>query len=355
MTTSATDLRGFLSYVPQFRGKLFVVDLEWAALDESAQAEIVMDLSALQSIGVNLLIVSSPSELDSFLDWAVELEFRSSVIAEGASVERLRGVIERGQAALVRRDGGFISSALIEYSVALNAAKIITLSELEPFRENGEAIKFLRVSQIAGLSDSLKNKELLLAASVACESGVDRVHLLDARMPGVLLDEIFSSEGVGTMVYSGSYRQIRLLKEEDISELLGMIGRSVRRTHLVARTYEQVAESLNNYAVMEVDGHVVGCVALYEYGDVGEVACLYVKQSHEGTGYGADLVTFIEQEAAQRGMKRLFALTNRAERFFTEELNYKPMAVNQLPTKRLDQLKDSGRTSLAFVKEISGR
>lgn len=350
MTSSATDLRGFLSYVPQFRGKLFVLDLEWAGLDESAQAEIVMDLSALQSIGVNLLIVSSAAELDSFLDWAVELEFRSSVILEGVNVERLRGVIERGQAALVKREGGFLSPELIECSVALNAAKIITLSELDPFLQEEEAIKFLRVSQIAELPEPLVNKSLLLAAAAACEAGVNRVHLLDARIPGVLLDELFSSEGVGTMVYSGSYRQIRLLREEDISELLGMIGRSVRRTHLVPRTYEQVADSLHNYAVMEVDGHVVGCVALYEYGDVGEVACLYVKQSHEGTGYGADLVTFIEKEAASRGVKKVFALTNRAERFFTEELSYVPMAIEELPIVRLEQLQASGRASRAFVK-----
>ena len=357
MSASATDLRGLLRYVPQFRGKLFIVDLEWSQLTESAQAEIVMDLSALQSIGVKLLIVSSAPELDDFLDWAVEHEFRSSVIVEGPSVERLRGVIDRGQAALVKREDTLISQSTIDYAVALDAAKIISLSALEPIVQLGEPVKFLRVQEIEELVPTLANQEkaLLESAAAACVAGVDRVHLLDARLPGVLLDEIFSNEGVGTMVYSGSYRQIRLLRIEDISELLGMIGRSVRRTHLVPRTYEQVADSLNNYAVMEVDGHVVGCVALYEYGDLSEVACLYVKQTHEGTGYGADLVLFMEQEAIKRGMSKIFALTNRAARFFTEELNYKPMPIADLPKKRFLQLQSSGRNSQAFIKDLSGK
>lgn len=352
MDTNATDLRGLLSYVPQFRGKLFVIDLEWGALDETAQAEIVMDLCALQSIGVKLLIVSGADELDDFLDWAVEQEFRSSVIAEGASVERLRGVLDRGQAALVRREGGMISPAMVEYSVALGAAKIIALTDTSLIEKNGEAVKFIRVKEVATLSASLvdRQKSLLESSAVACEAGVERVHLLDAKLPGVLLNEIFSSEGVGTMVYTDSYRQIRSLREEDISELLGMIGRSVRRTHLVPRTYEQVADYLQNYAVMEVDGHVVGCVALYEYGDLGEVACLYVKQTHEGTGYGADLVTYMEQEAQKRGIREIFALTNRAARFFTEEMGYQPMAIESLPQERLLKLRNSGRDSLAFSK-----
>lgn len=354
MDTNATDLRGLLSYVPQFRGKLFVIDLEWGTLNETAQAEIVMDLCALQSIGVKLLIVSGADELDDFLDWAVEQEFRSSVIADTPSVERLRGVLDRGQAALVRREGEIISPALVSYSVALGAAKIIALTDTGLIEEDGEPVKFIRVAEVPMLSEILvdRQKFLLEASAVACAAGVNRVHLLDAKLPGVLLNEIFSSEGVGTMVYTDSYRQIRALREEDISELLGMIGRSVRRTHLVPRTYEQVADYLKNYAVMEVDGHVVGCVALYEYGEIGEVACLYVKQSHEGTGYGADLVKFMEQEARKRGIREIFALTNRAARFFTEEMDYQPLAIDSLPAERVAALRSSGRDSQAFSKRL---
>jgi amino-acid N-acetyltransferase len=154
------------------------------------------------------------------------------------------------------------------------------------------------------------------------------------------------------MVYEGNYRQIRILREEDISELLGLIGRSVRRTHLVERSYEQIAESLEDYAVMEVDGHVVGCIALYSYGDIGEIACLYVKKTHESTGYGADLVSFMEKSAKQRGIHSVFALTNSAALFFTDKMNYQPVVVDTLPAERVKTLQNSGRNSQAFIKKI---
>ncbi|PQJ27982.1 GNAT family N-acetyltransferase [Rubritalea profundi] len=354
MDPSVTDLRGLLHYVPQFLGKLFVVDIDWGILSESSQAEIVMDLSALQSIGVRLLIVSTEQELESIIDWAVDHDFRSSVVAEGSPVDQLKGVLGRGQAALLKRGNILLAGNVIETSVSLGAAKLIALTDFQPLEEKGQQLKFLRVREIKTLSSQLTGKEqqLLNAAASACASGVERVHLLDASVPGVLLNELFSHEGVGTMVYGGIYRQIRILKEEDISELLGLIGRSVRSTHLVPRSYEQIAESLDDYAVMEVDGHVVGCVALYQHGEVGEIACLYVKQTHEGTGYGADLVRFMEERGRERGIQSVFALTNRAAKFFTEQMEYQPSAVDTLPAERLRELHDSGRESQAFTKVL---
>ena len=354
MNSSATDLRGLLHYVPQFQGKIFVVDMDWKILSETSQAEVVMDLSALQSIGVRLVIVSTEQELNDILDWAVDHDFRSSMLVAGASIDQLKGVLGRGQAALLERGSSILSVDLIETAISLEASKLIALTDFKPLESKGQQFKFLRVSEINALAPTLTEKEHLLlgAAAAACDAGVERVHLLDANVPGVLLDELFSNEGVGTMVYGGNYRQIRILKEEDISELLGLIGRSVRRTHLVPRSYEQIAEALEDYAVMEVDGHVVGCVALYQYGDMGEIACLYVKQSHEGTRYGADLVHFMEGCAKQRGMNCVFALTNRAAKFFTEQMGYDAFAVDALPDQRLKELHDSGRDSQAFAKYL---
>ncbi|MEO1857847.1 MAG: GNAT family N-acetyltransferase [Rubritalea sp.] len=354
MDPFATDLRGLLHYVPQFLGKLFVVDVEWQDLSEASQAEIVMDLCALQSIGVRLVIVSTEQELESIIDWAVDHDFRSSVIADDSTITRINDVIERGQAALLKRESLLLAVDLIKISVSLGASKLIALTDFQPLEEKGKLLRFLRVKEIDDLSSKLRSKDqqLLAAAASACELGVDRVHLLDASVPGVLLDELFSNEGVGTMIYGGVYRQIRTLKEEDISELLGLIGRSVRRTHLVPRSYEQIAESLEDYAVMEVDGHVVGCVALYQYGDLGEIACLYVKQTHEGTGYGADLVRFMEARGKERGMRSVFALTNRAANFFTEQMGYSIFPVESLPIGRLKELHYSGRNSQAFIKHL---
>ena len=353
MNTSATDLRGLLHYVPQFRGKLFVIDLDWSLLSETAKAEVVMDISALQSIGVKLMLVLDELEREDFLDWSVDLEFRAAHQAgDLENLEVLKQVTNRGQALLIDRCGGLLSDTLIQQAVAMEAAKVIVLSDCEPVSKQGEVVKFLRVVEISGIGDELREKDkgLLQQAAKACSEGVKRVHMLNANIPGVLLDELFSNEGVGTMVYNDKYRQIRPLKEEDISELLGMIGRSVRNTNLVPRHYEDIAECLDAYAVMQVDDNVVGCVALYEYDGIAEIACLYVKQSHGSTGYGADLVHYMENKARQLGMPAVFALTNRAAAFFQDRLGYAEMNVAELPEERRQVLECSGRNSKAFKK-----
>ena len=149
----------------------------------------------------------------------------------------------------------------------------------------------------------------------------------------------------------------RELREEDIPELLGMIGRSVRRTKLVERTYEDIQTRIDDFYVMAIDDNVVGCVALHEYpeDETAEVACLYVKQQHEGRGYGIELVHHVEKVARERGIPRVFALSNRAANFFTGKLGYDPATVEDLPEKRRVQFEASGRDSLVFTRRLAAK
>ena len=196
---------------------------------------------------------------------------------------------------------------------------------------------------------------LLLAAASACKRGGLREHVFNRRQQGVLVDEPFSNEGVGTMVYVDSYRLVRELCEEDIPEMLGMIGHSVRRTKLVERTYEDIQSRIEDFHVMANDDNVVGCVALHEYPaeDCAEVACLYVKQAHEGRGYGIELVHYAEKLAGERGISRVFALSNRAADFFKTRLGYDSAIVDDLPEKRRAQFEASGRDSLVFSRRLA--
>jgi amino-acid N-acetyltransferase len=147
---------------------------------------------------------------------------------------------------------------------------------------------------------------------------------------------------------------IRQLREEDIPELLGMIGRAVRRTKLVARTYEDIQSRLGDFRVMTIDDNVVGSVALHEYpaDACAEVACLHVKQAHESRGYGIELVRHAEAMARDRGIPRVFALTNRAADFFDQKLGYSPATVEDLPPARRRQYEASGRDSLVYSRVL---
>jgi amino-acid N-acetyltransferase len=242
---------------------------------------------------------------------------------------------------------------LAALGAGLGAAKLISLVNGPGVLRGGAPLHAISRSAVGEVEGPVEGHELLLAAGTVCEAGIPRVHILDGRRQGVLADELFSNEGVGTMVHTDSYREIRALREEDIPELLAMVGRSVRHSHLVPRGYEDVEEQTDDFLVMCLDDNVVGCVALHEYdGRLGEVACLYVKQSHEKLGYGKTLVEAAEAKARDRGLERVFALTNRATAFFTARLGYAEGPADLIPPERLARLEASGRGSVVVVKGL---
>ena len=337
------DVRGLLQYVPQFRGKVFVVVID---SPEVALAETMLDLVALQNIGVRIVLGSTVHPLDDLLDRAAEVELNVEYLNELSKESPILEVLERGQALVSDFSSGApFAEPITRFAGITSAAKIIYL--------HGVGESFPRGAILA--SDIQQDQpKLLVEAALICQQGVPRVHILNGADPGVLLDELFSNEGVGTMIYADSYRTIRPLREEDIVELLGMIGRSIRNSHLVPRNYTDVVNRLSDYSVMEIDGNVVGSVALYHYegANTAEIACLYVKQAHEGLGYGIELVQYAEQQAREAGLNSVFALTNRAAEFFQRQLGYELWAFDDIPKVRREQLVASRRDSQVLGKKF---
>lgn len=349
------DVRAVLQYVPQFGGRTFVIQFD-EDLPEPAVAEALLDLKSLQVVGVRLVIVIPAGDLAVMSERATELEIKFAVIEETEIDDRLSAVrrtIERGQAAFVRGDKpDLLEGPAIEIGVELSAAKVIALAKGPGILKDGKPLHAVPSSTTEELLPELEEAELLRRAAEVCESGVSRVHVLDGRQQGVLVEELFSNEGVGTMVHADSYREVRALREEDVPELLAMIGRSVRREHLVPRDYEDVLERSEDFLVLCVDENVVGCVALHAFDHRGEIACLYVKQSHEGLGYGRLLVKAAEDKAAGEGLKSVFALTATASSFF-EGMGYAPDDVANMPEERAKKLAESTRDSDIFSKSVS--
>jgi len=356
------DVRAVLHYVPLFRGKVFVVLIEADLLPDSALAETLLDLSALESLGVKLVLGVLGGDVGDLYDWCLEAQIKgarlSRCLGDEGAVEEALAIHRRGQTAVVdASDHGALDEAVVGFTLGVGAVKLIALLE-QAILVGGEPVPALRAAEAVALAEggAVSHPELLKSAAEACRRGVPRVHVLGGRRQGVLVDELFSNEGVGTMVHADAYRAIRPLREEDIPELLGMIGRSVRRTKLVPRHYEEIEARLGDYHVMTIDDNVVGCVALHEYpgSPVGEIACLYVKQSHEGRGYGADLVRYAEGLAAERGLEEVFALSNRARDFFSGRLGYEERGREGLPEVRRRVLEESGRDSGVFAKRVGG-
>ncbi|MGJ8644000.1 MAG: GNAT family N-acetyltransferase [Luteolibacter sp.] len=354
-----SDLRAVLQYIPQFRGKVFCVLIEAGLLPEPAVAETLLDLSVLEDLGVKLVLGVLGGDLKELYDWTLECEIMAARVTApigGGAAQEVAEILQRGQSAIIDASSvGPLDPGVVDFAKRIGVSKIIALLE-ESILVNGQPAHAIRAGDVPSVleKENVTGRELLIAAAEACNSGIPRVHVLNGRQQGVLVDELFSNEGVGTMVHADSYRVIRELRDEDIPELLGMIGRVVRRTKLVARTYEDIQAKIGDYRVMTIDDNVVGCVALHEYASEGcaEVACLYVKQAHEGRGYGYELVDHAEEIAATRKIPRVFALTNRAASFF-ERAGYTQADLTALPAPRRAQFEASGRDSLVFTKNLS--
>jgi len=355
--SNAVDVRGVLQYVPQFSERTFVVLIDDGAIPEMAVAEILLDILSLQRVGVRLAIGALSGDVDELVSWAIEIELKAAKPVASLDAERVNEILDRGQAAIFNAVGvDPLGYEAAEFSQLLEAAKLILLRDGQPVTLNGAPVPAVLKSDISSLvaQGDLLGIEYLQKAAEVCSLGIPRVHLLDGCHQGVLVEELFSTEGVGTMVYVDSYLETRPLREEDIPELLAMIGRTVRATWLVPRNYEDIREKMQDYIVLTADDTVVGCVALhsYEKENMAELACLYVKQTHEGSGYGKILAEAATTEARQRQVKRIIALSTKAASFFQKQMGWAELEPATLPAIRYQQWEESRRGSLIFGMDL---
>ncbi|MCB1235873.1 MAG: amino-acid N-acetyltransferase [Verrucomicrobiae bacterium] len=422
------DLRGILQYVPQFRGRTFVVALDGDVLATRNFPNILLDLAVLRSLNVRIVLVhgaarqiralaekrgvplsnsdgtgvTDDATLEVSLDAITRLSnsvmqnltairvraaTANAVIAHPAGI--IGGVDRQHTGTIDRIDTGVLESFLdqeilpvvppigydgsgrtlrvnsdavaMEVAISLKASKIIFLTTADPdFGEAAEgrrqfdanAAEALRLAVQESVPPGLFSK--LRHAIRACREGVARVHIVNGKRDDALLAELFSNEGVGVMVFADAYRKVRPATRQDVDEMLLMMRQAVEDEMLVERTREEILNRLTDYAVMEIDGNIVGCVAVH--GDpeakACEVACLYTKRAHEGLGYGRRLVAEAEKMARQRGAGAVFALSTQTAGFF-ERLGYRRQSgLSIVPDERRERWEKSGRNALLLVKDL---
>ena len=211
----------------------------------------------------------------------------------------------------------------------IDAAKLVFLGD-EPgiVDHQGELMRELTVEEAKALAadlphdsgdrDALGNR---LRQSVrACRNGVSRVHIIDRRIEGALLLELFSRDGVGTMVNADTYDSIRRATIDDIGGILELIRPLEQSGALVRRSREKLETEIEHFNVVERDGAVVACAAMYPYPEdqLAELACLAVDNAYRGGQYGERLLGLAERQAAEAGAERLFVLTTLASHWFRE-------------------------------------
>ncbi len=252
-------------------------------------------------------------------------------------------------------------SIAVEIAGELSAAKILYLAPGRAFTDSAELPRQLSVPET---QDLLKKRRQEFAPGLlskiengarACTQGVPRVHVLNGGVNEALLNEVFSHDGIGTMIYSNEYQQIRRIFKKDVRAVMSLIRQSVRNEELVRRNRAEILEHLEDYWLLEIDRSPIACVALHLYPaeSAGELACLHVSKAHENQGHGKKLMAFVENLAKEKGVKTLFALSTQAYSYLEQKGGYRTADAADLPVSRRSKYEASGRNSKVLVKKLS--
>lgn len=246
-------------------------------------------------------------------------------------------------------------------AIAVKAEKLIFLMDTHGVTgRRGELLRELTVQQAEALlargggADTDVGFYLPWAVR-ACRQGVRRAHLISGHVDDGLLLELFTHKGVGTMLTPDPIETLRSAKLEDIGGILQLIEPLEADGTLVKRNRDLLEREIGRFLVLEHDGIVVACAALYPFPDeaAGELACLVVRDDFRNQGAGERLLTEIERHASRHRLKRLFVLTTRAEHWFVER-GFSEAGPSALP-RRKRQLYNYQRRSVVLVKRLRGK
>jgi amino-acid N-acetyltransferase len=214
-----------------------------------------------------------------------------------------------------------------------------------------------QAAEFITLNEQTKNPrhlELIKTAYHACREGVKRVHIVDGRVEGTILKEIFSNVGLGTMVYANQHDNIRPMQHTDIAEVLQIMQPAVESDILVPRTAEMLESRINDYVVYEVDGSIHGCGALHPFsGGTAEIAGVAVDETYANYGIGKKIISYLINQAISNKMKNVFVLTTQTSDWF-EEYGFKKGALADLPPERQKRY-DKSRNSRVLLYPLRKR
>ena len=240
-------------------------------------------------------------------------------------------------------------------AIALHADKLIYLTEGKlklPANMNSLVTKEVDAVLARRKSLSEDQRRLLANAAAACRAGVKRTHILNRLDDGAILSELFTREGSGLLVTQEPFEQTRPANIDDVGGILELIEPLEASGALVKRSREKLEQEINCFTVIECDGSIIACAALYpfEKESTAEVACFVVSPNYQGTGRGESLLNHIEADAKQQKLESIFVLSTRTSHWFREQ-GFVPSDVSALPKRKRD-LYNWQRKSRVFSKKL---
>ena len=286
----------------------------------------------------------------------VDVELLQTLLAQGVvPVIPPLGFDGDGRTYRVNSDGVAVAVA-----DALKAIKLIFITPQDGILVQGRLIRQMLVADLESVLALQKNDiapehlSKVLHAVAACKAGVPRVHIINGRVDEGLLAEVFSNDGIGTLIYANEYQQIRRAMKKDVRAIQLLTKAAVESDELLKRTRAAIEKSLGDYFIFEIDKNPVACVALHVYPEQkkGELACLYVNPLHENRGIGRKLIQYVENKAREMNLTELLTLSTQAFTYFQSKAGFTEGTPDDLPPARREKYEQSGRNSKVLVKKL---
>lgn len=257
-----------------------------------------------------------------------------------------------------------LEDVAVSTAIALDADKLIFLMDSEGVHNlRGELLREMTAEKAKNLLRNVSETEnainisedviyYLPAAVRACEHGVSRTHLISRHIDGAIIQELFTLDGIGTMVTELSLESMRQANIDDVGGILRLIEPLENEGVLVRRGRERLEMEINHFYVMEHDNRIIGCAALYPFPteNTAEFACLAIDPAFRGGGRGDKLFYYCAGVAKEQGLKSLFCLTTRTEHWFLER-GFIEQDIKTLPAAK-QELYNYQRKSKVFSKKL---
>ena len=241
-------------------------------------------------------------------------------------------------------------------AIALHAEKLLyLLPAAAPCDAAGRLIRHLKPADCDALlhDDLATNAHIALCVqngARACRHGVPRSHLLNYRQDGALLSELFTRDGCGSMISNDDYDGLRAARGKDLAGIWALIESLQARGMLAVRSREQLAHDLPHFSLIERDGAIIACAALYCFGAQAELACLATHPDYANSGRAQRLLAQLEAQASAQGCQQLFVLTTQTAHWFREQ-GFERGTWRQLPEQRQREYNHQ-RNSSVYIKDL---
>lgn len=353
---------------------LRITDLPTLEAVKQAVGQVRVDLEALLSMGLpdtpmagaDIRVASGNFITARPLGVLDGVDMEHTGLVRRVNVEAIRRRLDEGDIVMLQPIGfsptgeSFnltLEDVATEVAIALGADKLIFLADTVGVEADGVLDRELTAQQaeewLQAHGDSAEDIRFYLPGMIrAVRKNVARAHIISRHLDGALLQELFTHEGVGSMLTRDPLGRLRSASIDDVGGILALIEPLEAAGILVKRSRERLEMEVERFVVLEHDGVNVGCAALYPYPEsaMGELACLAISQQLQGGGHGEQLLNYIEERAREAGISRLFALTTQTAHWFVEH-GFAPATVADLPPAK-QAFYNWQRRSQVFIKAL---